>query len=119
MKWMGGSVSQNMQGCRAKFRVIALVLLAISIGLAGLYSMLKPISNGCTMTYMYPTYIPVPTPKNLSSMKYGLHLYHEGWRKINFSDHLKTLSGVPVLFIPGNGGSYKQASFLTMSSNLS
>ncbi|XP_049382837.1 uncharacterized protein LOC125847215 isoform X1 [Solanum stenotomum] len=108
MKWMGGNVSQNMQGCRAKFRVIALVLLAICIGLAGLYSMLKPISNGCTMTYMYPTYIPVPTPKNVSSMKYGLHLYHEGWRKIDFNDHLKTLSGVPVLFIPGNGGSYKQ-----------
>ncbi|XP_060196012.1 uncharacterized protein LOC132625198 isoform X2 [Lycium barbarum] len=108
MKWMGGSVSQNMEGCRAKIRVVALVLLAICIGLAGLYSMIKPISNGCTMTYMYPTYIPIPIPKNVSSTKYGLHLYHEGWRKIDFNDHLKMLSGVPVLFIPGNGGSYKQ-----------
>lgn len=100
MKWM--------EGCRAKFRVVTLVLLALCIGLAGLYSMIKPISNGCTMTYMYPTYIPVPIPKNVSSTKYGLHLYHEGWRKIDFNEHLKALSGVPVLFIPGNGGSYKQ-----------
>lgn len=108
MKWMGGSVSQSMEGFRAKFRVAAMVLLALWIGLAGLYGMIKPISNGCTMTYMYPTYIPIPTPANVSSTKYGLHLYHEGWRKIDFNDHLKKLTGVPVLFIPGNGGSYKQ-----------
>ncbi|CAN4079157.1 unnamed protein product [Withania somnifera] len=97
-----------MEGGRAKFRLVALVLLATSIGLTGLYSMIKPISNGCTMTYMYPTYIPVPIPKNVSSTKYGLYLYHEGWRKIDFNDHLKALSGVPLLFIPGNGGSYRQ-----------
>ncbi|CAN4079154.1 unnamed protein product [Withania somnifera] len=108
IKWMGGSVTRNMEGGRAKFRLVALVLLATSIGLTGLYSMIKPISNGCTMTYMYPTYIPVPIPKNVSSTKYGLYLYHEGWRKIDFNDHLKALSGVPLLFIPGNGGSYRQ-----------
>nr|XP_009777827.1 PREDICTED: GPI inositol-deacylase-like [Nicotiana sylvestris]XP_009777828.1 PREDICTED: GPI inositol-deacylase-like [Nicotiana sylvestris]XP_009777830.1 PREDICTED: GPI inositol-deacylase-like [Nicotiana sylvestris]XP_016502350.1 PREDICTED: GPI inositol-deacylase-like [Nicotiana tabacum]XP_016502351.1 PREDICTED: GPI inositol-deacylase-like [Nicotiana tabacum]XP_016502352.1 PREDICTED: GPI inositol-deacylase-like [Nicotiana tabacum] len=108
MKWMGGSVSQSMEGFRAKFRVATMVLLALWIGLAGLYGMIKPISNGCTMTYMYPTYIPIPTPANVSSTKYGLHLYHEGWKRIDFNDHLKKLTGVPVLFIPGNGGSYKQ-----------
>ncbi|XP_047263581.1 uncharacterized protein LOC107860723 isoform X2 [Capsicum annuum] len=106
--WMGGSVSQNMEGGRAKLRLVTVVLLAICIALAGLYSIIKPIANGCTMTYMYPTYIPVPIPKNVSSAKYGLHLYHEGWIKIDFDDRLKSLSGVPVLFIPGNGGSYKQ-----------
>lgn len=119
MKWMGGSVSQSMEGFRAKFRVATMVLLALWIGLAGLYGMIKPISNGCTMTYMYPTYIPIPTPANVSSTKYGLHLYHEGWKRIDFNDHLKKLTGVPVLFIPGNGGSYKQASFLFMTSNVS
>ncbi|KAF3634528.1 hypothetical protein FXO38_25078 [Capsicum annuum] len=108
-----------MEGGRAKLRLVTVVLLAICIALAGLYSIIKPIANGCTMTYMYPTYIPVPIPKNVSSAKYGLHLYHEGWIKIDFDDRLKSLSGVPVLFIPGNGGSYKQASFLFMSSNAS
>ncbi|VVB04200.1 unnamed protein product [Arabis nemorensis] len=37
-----------------------------------------------------------------------MHLYHEGWRKIDFKEHLQKLSGVPVLFIPGNASSYKQ-----------
>ena len=89
-------------------------MLALSISLLGLYGLLKPISNGCAMTYMYPTYIPISTTVNgdaaaTSGGKYGLHLYHEGWKKIDFEEHLKQLSGVPVLFIPGNGGSFKQA----------
>lgn len=61
------------------------------------------------MTYMYPTYIPIVSSESVTPVKYGLYLYHEGWKKIDFKEHLKKLSGVPVLFIPGNGGSYKQA----------
>ncbi|KAF3444504.1 hypothetical protein FNV43_RR14196 [Rhamnella rubrinervis] len=99
-----------MQGFRAKFRIATVVILAVWISLAALYGLLKPISNGCIMTYMYPTYIPISSPEGLSSAKYGLYLYHEGWKKIDFKEHLKKLSGVPILFIPGNGGSYKQAS---------
>lgn len=109
---MGPRGGPDMKVLRAKFSVAIVVIISILIGLAGLSGLLKPISNGCVMTYMYPTYIPVPTPKNVSSAKYGLFLYHEGWRKIDFDDHLRNLNGVPVLFIPGNGGSYKQASLL-------
>lgn len=98
-----------MQGFKAKFRVVTLVVVAIWTGLAALYGLLKPISNGCIMTYMYPTYIPISTPAGVSTERYGLYLYHEGWKKIDFMEHLKKLSGIPVLFIPGNGGSYKQA----------
>lgn len=106
-----GSSSQiTMCGFGTKLRVAALVVIALWIALAGLYHLLKPISNGCIMTYMYPTYIPISTPKNVSLAKYGLYLYHEGWKHIDFNEHLKQLNGVPVLFIPGNGGSYKQAS---------
>lgn len=100
-----------MEGYKAKFRVATLVVISIWVGLAALYDLVKPISNGCIMTYMYPQYIPVSSPGNVSASKYGLYLYHEGWKPIDYSDHLKKLSGVPVLFIPGNGGSYKQASF--------
>lgn len=107
---MGLRGSAGMKALKAKFRVATVILISIWIGLSGLYHLLKPVVNGCVMTYMYPTYIPIPTPKNVSSTKYGLYLYHEGWRKIDFSDHLKKINGVPVLFIPGNGGSYKQAS---------
>ncbi|XP_024031314.1 uncharacterized protein LOC21400655 isoform X2 [Morus notabilis] len=106
-----------MQGFRAKCGVTAVVILAIWIGLAALYGLLKPISNGCVMTYMYPTYIPISTTEGVSSAKYGLYLYHEGWKKIDFKEHLKQLNGVPVLFIPGNGGSFKQVRSLAAESD--
>ncbi|KAJ9153524.1 hypothetical protein P3X46_026952 [Hevea brasiliensis] len=106
-----------MQGFRAKLRLAILVIITIWIGLLALYGLLKPISNGCIMTYMYPTYIPISTNDGGSSAKYGLYLYHEGWKKIDFNEHLKQLSGVPVLFIPGNGGSYKQARSLAAESD--
>ena len=99
-----------MEGFRGRFRLAAIVILSIGIGLLAIYDFLKPIKNGCNMTYMYPTYIPISATKSLSSSKYGLYLYHEGWKKIDFNEHLKQLNGVPILFIPGNGGSYKQVS---------
>ncbi|PSS30172.1 GPI inositol-deacylase [Actinidia chinensis var. chinensis] len=106
-----------MQGCKSKCRVAALVTISIWIGLAALYDLVKPISNGCIMTYMYPQYIPIASPANISSSKYGLYLYHEGWKKIDFNERLKKINGVPVLFIPGNGGSYKQVRSLAAESN--
>ncbi|KAM7467704.1 hypothetical protein LguiB_015266 [Lonicera macranthoides] len=106
-----------MQSFKSKIRVAALVVTCIGIALAAAYSMLKPISNGCNMTYMYPTYIPISSGANLSTAKYGLYLYHEGWRKIDFNEHLKKLSGIPMLFIPGNGGSYKQVRSLAAESD--
>lgn len=107
----------TMEGFKAKFRVVALIALVIWIGLAALYDLLRPVSNGCIMTYMYPTYIPISASEGVSSAKYGLYLYHEGWRKIDFKEHIKKLSGVPVLFIPGNGGSYKQVRSLAAESD--
>ncbi|KAK3019118.1 hypothetical protein RJ639_004110, partial [Escallonia herrerae] len=110
-------VNLKMQGSKAKLRVTVLVTITLGIGVAAIYGLLKPVSNGCNMTYMYPTYIPLPSPENVSSAKYGLYLYHEGWKKIDFSEHLKKLSGVPVLFVPGNGGSYKQVRSLAAESD--
>ncbi|OIW09420.1 hypothetical protein TanjilG_14571 [Lupinus angustifolius] len=95
---------------RSKIRVGILIIVVVGTCLAALYGLLQPISNGCIMTYMYPTYIPIASSESVSPVKYGLYLYHEGWKKIDVKEHLKKLSGVPVLFIPGNGGSYKQAS---------
>ncbi|KAK7856054.1 gpi inositol-deacylase, partial [Quercus suber] len=87
----------TMEGFKAKFRVVALIALVIWIGLAALYDLLRPVSNGCIMTYMYPTYIPISASEGVSSAKYGLYLYHEGWRKIDFKEHIKKLSGVRSL----------------------
>lgn len=102
----------SSQGIRPRLRIVGVVILAAWIGLAALFGLLKPIKNGCTMTYMYPTYIPISVTDNAPSGRYGLYLYHEGWRKIDFKEHLQKLSGVPVLFIPGNAGSYKQVRIL-------
>ncbi|XP_020554742.1 GPI inositol-deacylase A isoform X2 [Sesamum indicum] len=113
-RFRGGA---DMKGHKTKCRAAIVVVISIWIGLAGLFGLLKPISNGCVMTYMYPTYIPIPMPGNASFAKYGLYLYHEGWRKIDYDSHLKRLNGIPVLFIPGNGGSYKQVRSLGAESD--
>ncbi|KAM7278469.1 hypothetical protein ACFE04_005603 [Oxalis oulophora] len=106
-----------MERFMARLHAAIVVFVAVWILVAGLYGLLKPsVSNGCTMTYMYPTYIPISTPERDSSAKYGLYLYHEGWEDIDFDDHIKHLTGIPVLFIPGNGGSYKQVRSLAVES---
>ncbi|KAL8136253.1 uncharacterized protein LOC141713714 isoform X1 [Apium graveolens] len=110
------AINSVMQCLKAKFSVVLLLIITLGITAASIYGLLKPVSNGCTMTYMYPTYIPISTPTNVSFAKYGLYLYHEGWQKIDFADHIKQLSGTPVLFIPGNGGSYKQVRSLAAES---
>ncbi|KAJ7974736.1 GPI inositol-deacylase [Quillaja saponaria] len=106
-----------MPGFREKLRVAILVIIVTGIGLAALCDLLKTISNGCIMTYMYPTYIPISTSESDASAKYELYLYHEGWKRIDFKEHLKKLNGIPVLFIPGNGGSYKQVRSIAAESD--
>ncbi|TVU11060.1 hypothetical protein EJB05_44622 [Eragrostis curvula] len=104
-------------GMRGSCRVGAVLLFTAWIALAALSRLLRPVPNGCVMTYMYPTYIPIAAaPRNVSSDRYGLFLYHEGWKQIDFDKHIRGLNGVPVLFIPGNGGSYKQVRSLAAES---
>eukprot|EP00850_Spirogloea_muscicola_P025786 SM004289S15706 [mRNA] locus=s4289:44:1020:+ [translate_table: standard] len=57
------------------------------------------------MTYMYPNYVLV---HSADAKQYGVHLYRDGWRAIDDAGELLHLAGAPVLFVPGNGGSYKQ-----------
>ncbi|XP_053900269.1 GPI inositol-deacylase isoform X1 [Malaclemys terrapin pileata] len=62
------------------------------------------------MTYMYeyPEYLKIKLPKKISRRfpAYELYLYGEG----NYAEENKNLilTGIPVLFLPGNAGSYKQ-----------
>lgn len=62
--------------------------------------------KGCEMSYMRPTYSKFDkfdSEHTRFASKYSLHLYRE-WG----IDEEFTVKGVPVLFIPGNAGSYKQ-----------
>uniref|UniRef100_A0A8C4WHI3 GPI inositol-deacylase n=1 Tax=Gopherus evgoodei TaxID=1825980 RepID=A0A8C4WHI3_9SAUR len=84
--------------------VAALVLLGVRDVLF-LYE-----ENQCSMTYMYeyPEYLKIKLPKKISRRfpAYELYLYGEG----NYAEENKNLilTGIPVLFLPGNAGSYKQ-----------
>ncbi|XP_014809884.1 PREDICTED: GPI inositol-deacylase isoform X1 [Calidris pugnax] len=66
--------------------------------------------NRCSMTYMYeyPEYLKIKLPKKTARRYpvYELYLYGEG----NYAEENKNLllTGIPVLFLPGNAGSYKQ-----------
>ncbi|XP_070580466.1 GPI inositol-deacylase-like [Ptychodera flava] len=67
--------------------------------------------NACEMTWMWerPMYLNVPgLPQKVKDKfpQYSLHLYGEG-AYAKQSESMK-LKGIPVLFIPGNAGSYRQ-----------
>ncbi|KAL8941570.1 MAG: hypothetical protein Q9216_002160 [Gyalolechia sp. 2 TL-2023] len=64
-------------------------------------------SKGCDMYYtrsMFWNFADFDTEHTRFASKYSLHLY----RELGF-DEDKKVKGVPVLFIPGNAGSYRQA----------
>uniref|UniRef100_A0A8C3AF73 GPI inositol-deacylase n=1 Tax=Cyclopterus lumpus TaxID=8103 RepID=A0A8C3AF73_CYCLU len=67
--------------------------------------------NRCSMTYMfeYPEYRRVALPRRMARLypAYGLYLYGEGL----YAQETRALklTGAPVLFLPGNAGSHKQA----------
>ncbi|XP_062312383.1 GPI inositol-deacylase [Osmerus eperlanus] len=95
-------------------RVVAVAFYACALGLLamGLRELLSGFEeNRCSMTYMfeYPEYRRVLLPRRVSRLypAYGLYLYGEG--QYAQETHTLKLSGTPVLFLPGNAGSYKQA----------
>jgi glycosylphosphatidylinositol deacylase len=90
----------------------AYTLVTTIIGFAALALMVQSFLTkqldvkGCDMSYMRPTYskfADFDTEHTRFASKYSLYLYRE-WG----IDEEFTVKGVPVLFIPGNAGSYKQ-----------
>ncbi|XP_053554532.1 GPI inositol-deacylase [Bombina bombina] len=86
-----------------------ILLLLVALGVRDIFFMNE--TNRCSMTYMfeYPEYQKIPLPKKVSRLypAYELYLYGEGIYAARNKN--MTFSGIPVLFIPGNAGSYKQA----------
>ncbi|XP_026151133.1 GPI inositol-deacylase [Mastacembelus armatus] len=95
-------------------KVAAVAFYAFALGLLGV-GVLELLTgfeeNRCSMTYMfeYPEYRRVALPRRLARLypAYGLYLYGEGL----YAQETRALklTGAPVLFLPGNAGSYKQA----------
>ncbi|KAL2435281.1 GPI inositol-deacylase [Exophiala dermatitidis] len=71
--------------------------------------------QGCIMSMMSPTYIKLSgfdTEHSRFATKYSLYLYREEGVDEYTQDNIG-LRGAPVLFIPGNAGSYKQVRSLS------
>jgi len=88
-------------------------LVLTGLFLMGAVDMLTNVEdNGCAMTYMYeyPKYIRVNMDEETEKRfpKYGLYAYGEGEGDLVEKIKKEKYIGIPVLFIPGNSGSYKQ-----------
>lgn len=92
------------------WKVIASLIVVVALTIGFIDILINVESNGCEMTYMYenPQYHKVPLSSKVSSKypRYNLYVYGEGY----YADSLRRLNmhGIPVLFIHGNAGSYKQ-----------
>jgi glycosylphosphatidylinositol deacylase len=87
-------------------------LLIAALGIAALCAISNSLvtrqldPKGCRMSYMRPSYLrftEFDTEHTRFATKYSLYLYRE-----QGIDDENQLRGIPVLFIPGNAGSYKQ-----------
>ncbi|KAI1324969.1 GPI inositol-deacylase [Xylariaceae sp. FL0255] len=83
-------------------------IVGISLLVSILYSSvhLQCDPKGCRMSWMSPSFIhftDFDTEHTRLASKYSLYLYRE--QGIDYGQKFK---GIPVLFIPGNAGSYKQ-----------
>lgn len=87
------------------------LIMTLIIYLAMKTALTKQERNDCDMTYMFehPEYIKVKLKEQTSKKfpRYGLYLYGEGYYAQEQRRSLQ-LHGIPVLFIPGNAGSYRQ-----------
>uniref|UniRef100_A0A668A9D9 GPI inositol-deacylase n=1 Tax=Myripristis murdjan TaxID=586833 RepID=A0A668A9D9_9TELE len=95
-----------------KLATVAFYGLALGLLAVGLRELLTGFEeNRCSMTYMfeYPEYRRVALPRRVARLypAYGLYLYGEGL----YAQETRALklTGAPVLFLPGNAGSFKQA----------
>ncbi|TMS06302.1 GPI inositol-deacylase [Larimichthys crocea] len=95
-----------------KLATVAFYGFALGLLAVGLRELLTGFEeNRCSMTYMfeYPEYRRVALPRRVARLypAYGLYLYGEGM----YAQETRALklTGAPVLFLPGNAGSYKQA----------
>ncbi|KAF3767814.1 hypothetical protein M406DRAFT_90386 [Cryphonectria parasitica EP155] len=97
---------------RSPWAIGLLTLLVSLVGLGFLATILNSSATrcldakGCIMSYMRPSYVKLSdfdTEHTRFGSKYSLYLY----RELEVDEDVK-LRGTPVLFIPGNAGSYKQ-----------
>merc|ERR1711871_1422749 len=96
-----------MLNCVSRLGAVVACLSSCLLLMFGWYRLEHAQSpNFCEMTYMRPSYVHVPVAQWDERASCGLYLYRERWQR-NFGS-IASLAGRPLLFIPGNGGSYQQ-----------
>ncbi|KAM7350071.1 GPI inositol-deacylase [Cochliomyia hominivorax] len=93
------------------FKNFFIIIIIISFGafLYGVHNIFIGVEeNACRMTYMFgiPQFSKVIFKDNEKFPHYGLYYYYEGNLQRDVNNLY--LNGAPVIFIPGNAGSYKQ-----------
>ncbi|KAI5290994.1 GPI inositol deacylase [Ascosphaera aggregata] len=100
--------------------IVAAVGLIALFGIVHSYMTRQLDPRGCKTPRMIPTYIKLDgfdTEHTRFSRKYSLYLYRE--RGVDFYDEDNLgLKGVPVLFLPGNAGSYRQGRSLASEASI-
>ncbi|KAJ9654062.1 GPI inositol deacylase [Neophaeococcomyces mojaviensis] len=120
---LSASNAKKLQKCRAQdpFSWPPLVLITTALALLSLTfivqsSLKRQVDpQGCIMSMMSPTYLKLSgfdTEHSRFASKYSLYLYREEGVDEYKHDNIG-LRGAPVLFIPGNAGSYKQVRSLS------
>ncbi|GAA6061257.1 hypothetical protein JCM10212_000698 [Sporobolomyces blumeae] len=131
-----GRTARSNRTSAPRFDRVALVWTAISVALLWLtksaYELARPAyppgslpddargdgSGSCRMSYMSPSYLHLATfdkeRTRLGNGPWGLYLYREaGWdqdpgRTDDQGNESLELTGTPVVFVPGNAGSFRQ-----------
>lgn len=79
-------------------------------------------ASGCRKVYMFPSYARIKSfdeTHTKFASKYSLYLYREQNKDPIPNEDNQSLNGIPILFIPGNAGSYRQVrSIASETSNL-
>lgn len=101
------------------------LLLCGMTGFLYMQTLTGPESPSCRIVYMFPSYARIKTfdeSHTKFASKYSLYLYREQGKDPIPDENDNTsqlLNGIPVLFIPGNAGSYRQVrSIAAESANL-
>lgn len=114
---------QQTKCCQRVMKLVSLVglLLALMVGYLTIFGTFYGADlPRCQSVYMYPSYAKIEgfdlrfTPL---AQKYHLYLYREqGLDKNPMDNDFIQLDGIPVLFIPGNAGSFKQVRSIAAAS---
>ncbi|XP_031625609.1 GPI inositol-deacylase [Contarinia nasturtii] len=94
----------------AKQVCLITALIALIIYFYGILVTITSVEkNECKMTYMfeYPQFVKIHFRENEKFPKYNLFAYSEG--RLTEAARNMQFNGAPVIFVPGNAGSYKQA----------